>query len=51
MEREKPDAADRKCNEVTIWYTRKMLQSKYGYTFANRLATVFDTERLLLMAR
>ncbi|MDR1672233.1 MAG: hypothetical protein LBS09_02030 [Bacteroidales bacterium] len=46
--KEKPTSST--CNETTIWYMRKILESKYGYTYASRLMAVFDAERLLLMA-
>jgi hypothetical protein len=46
---EKPDLDDRKCNETTIWYTRKILETKYGYTYASRLSSLFDSRKLLLM--
>ncbi|MDR1864860.1 MAG: hypothetical protein LBR08_04740 [Bacteroidales bacterium] len=49
--REKPELENRKCNEATIWYTRKMLEDKYGYTYASRLSSLFDTRKLLLMTQ
>jgi len=33
LQKEKPNAKNRTCNEFTIWYTRKMLETRYGYTF------------------
>lgn len=42
LENEKPNLEDRTCNEATIWYTRKILESRYGYTYANRLSAIFD---------
>ena len=49
LENGKPDLASRTCNESTIWYTRKILEKKYGYTYAGRLSAIFDTRKMLLM--
>ncbi|MDR2036694.1 MAG: hypothetical protein LBQ60_02085 [Bacteroidales bacterium] len=51
LQNEKPDLENRKCNETTIWYTRKILETKYGYTYASRLSSIFDTRKLLLMTQ
>ena len=48
LQREKPDLKDRACNESTIWCTRKILETKYGYTYASNF---FDTRRMLLMTQ
>ncbi|MDR1667512.1 MAG: hypothetical protein LBS03_07475 [Bacteroidales bacterium] len=48
---EKPNLADRKCNETTIWYTRKVLESEYGYTYLNRLASLIDARRLMMIGK
>jgi len=46
LQREKPEK-NRTCNESTIWYTRKFLESKYGFTYTNELTNFFDTRRFL----
>jgi hypothetical protein len=51
LQKEKPDLKNRKCNESTIWYTRKILETKYGYTYASGLTVLFDTRKMLLMTR
>ena len=45
--KEKPDLKNRTCNESTIWYTRKMLEEKYGYTYTKGLSVFFSTRKLL----
>jgi len=47
LQREKPNLNDRTCNESTIWYTRKFLETKYGFTYTNQLTNFFDTRRFL----
>ena len=47
LQKEKPDLKNRTCNESTIWYTRKILETKYGYTYTNGLTTLFDTRKML----
>jgi hypothetical protein len=47
LQREKPDLKNRTCNESTIWYTRKFLETRYGYTYANELTNLFDTRKIL----
>ncbi|MDR3093902.1 MAG: hypothetical protein LBU62_04580 [Bacteroidales bacterium] len=51
LKAEKPDISMRTCNETTIWFVRKMLETKYHYNYTNRLASLFDSRRLLLMAQ
>ncbi len=51
LENEKPDPEDRACNESTIWYTRKILEKKYGYTYASGLTALFDARKMLLMTQ
>ena len=51
LQKEKPDLKNRTCNESTIWYTRKILETKYGYTYTSGLATLFDTRKMLLMTQ
>jgi len=48
LQKEKPDLKHRTCNESTIWYTRKILETKYGLTYTNELTNLFDTRKLLL---
>jgi len=45
--KEKPDLKNRTCNESTIWYTRKILETKYGCTYTSGLAAFFDTRKML----
>lgn len=40
LQKEKPDLNNRTCNEQTIWYIRKILESKYGYTYLSQLNPV-----------
>jgi hypothetical protein len=47
LQREKPDLRNRTCNESTIWYTRKFLETRYGYTYTNELTNLFDARRML----
>lgn len=47
LENEKPDLKNRTCNESTIWYTRKILETKYGYTYTSGLKAMFDTRKML----
>ena len=47
LQREKPDLKNRTCNESTIWYTRKFLETRYGYTYTNELTNLFDARRML----
>jgi len=49
LQKEKPDLKNRTCNESTIWYTRKILETKYGYTYTAGLANMFDTRKMLQM--
>jgi hypothetical protein len=51
LQKEKPDLKNRTCNESTIWYTRKILETKYGYTYASGLTALFDTRKMLLMTQ
>jgi len=51
LQKEKPVLAYRTCNESTIWYTRKMLETKYGFTYTSGLTNLFDTRKMLLMAK
>jgi hypothetical protein len=44
LQREKPDSKNRTCNEPTIWHTRKILETKYGYTYPSGLTAIFDTQ-------
>jgi len=46
LQREKPEK-NRTCNESTIWYTRKFLETKYGLTYMNELTNFFDTRKML----
>jgi len=47
LQREKPNLKDRTCNESTIWYTRKFLETRYGFTYTNELTNFFDTRKNL----
>ena len=47
LQREKPNLKNRTCNESTIWYTRKFLESKYGLTYNNELTNFFDLRKML----
>ena len=47
LQREKPYLKNRICNESTIWYTRKFLETKYGLTYTNELTNLFDKRKLL----
>jgi len=47
LQREKPNLKNRTCNESTIWYTRKFLESKYGLTYNNELTNFFDSRKML----
>jgi len=51
LQKEKPMLASRTCNESTIWYTRKMLETKYGFTYTSGLTNLFDTRKMLLMTK
>ena len=51
LQKEKPELKNRTCNESTIWYTRKILETKYGYTYTSGLTTLFDTRKMLLMTQ
>jgi len=51
LQKEKPVLANRTCNESTIWYTRKMLETKYGFTYTSGLTNLFDTRKMLLMTK
>ena len=46
LQREKPEK-NRTCNESTIWYTRKFLETKYGFTYTNELTNFFGTLKML----
>ena len=48
LQNEKPDETNRICNESTIWQTRKMLETKYGFTYTNGLTSFFGTRKMLL---
>ena len=47
LQNEKPNLQNRTCNESTIWQTRKILETKYGYTYTNGLKVFFDTRKML----
>jgi len=47
LQREKPNLKNRTCNESTIWYTRKFLETRYGFTYTNELTNFFDSRRIL----
>jgi hypothetical protein len=47
LKREKPYLKNRACNESTIWYTRKYLETKYGLTYTNELTNLFDSRKNL----
>jgi len=47
LQNEKPNLKNRTCNESTIWYTRKILETKYGYTYTSGLKVFFDTRRMV----
>ena len=49
LQKEKPDLKDRICNESTIWFTRKILETKYGLTYTNELTNLFDARKMLVM--
>ena len=49
LQNEKPDETNRICNETTIWRTRKILETKYGFTYTNGLTSFFGTRKMLLM--
>jgi hypothetical protein len=51
LQKEKPDLKNRTCNESTIWHTRKILETRYGYTYSSGLTAMFDTPRMLLMTQ
>ncbi len=51
LRNEKPNLEDRICNESTIWCTRKILETKYGHTYASRFAILLEARKLLLMTR
>ncbi len=51
LESEKPNSENRTCNESTIWCTRKILEKKYGYTYASGLTALFDARKMLLMTQ
>jgi hypothetical protein len=51
LQKEKPELKYRTCNESTIWQTRKILETKYGYTYTSGLTTFFDTRKMLLMTQ
>ena len=51
LQQEKPDFKNRTCNEPTIWYTRKILEAKYRYTYASGITTMFSTRKMLLMTQ
>ncbi|MDR1155376.1 MAG: hypothetical protein LBL04_11770 [Bacteroidales bacterium] len=51
LQKEKPDLKNRTCNESTIWYMRKILETRYGYTYASGLTALFDTRKMLLMTQ
>ena len=48
LQNEKPDVTNRICNESTIWQTRKILETKYGFTYTNGLTSFFGTRKMLL---
>ena len=47
LQNEKPNLKNRTCNESTIWYTRKILETKYGCTYTSGLIVMFDTRKML----
>jgi len=49
LQKEKPDMKYRTCNEYTIWHTRKILETRYGYTCTSSLNNLFGTRKFLLM--
>jgi len=49
LQNEKPDVTNRICNESTIWQTRKILETKYGFTYTNGLTAFFGIRKMLLM--
>ena len=51
LKNEKPNLEDRTCNESTIWCTRKILETKYGHTYASRFIFFYEARKLLLMTR
>jgi len=51
LKRKKPHIRNRTCNEFTIWHVRKVLETKYGYSYTNGLAAMFDTHKMILMAQ
>jgi len=48
LQKEKPDMRHRICNESTIWFTRKILETKYGFTYTSELANMFDNRKALM---
>jgi len=50
LQRKKPNISNRTCNESTIWRVRKILETKYGFSHANGLANLFDTNRMVVLA-
>ena len=48
LQNEKPYLRDRTCNESTIWHTRKILETKYGYNYTNGLKVLFNTQKMLV---
>ena len=49
MQKEKPHLNSRTCNESTIWQVRKILETKYGYTYKSGLTSFFNTQKMLVM--
>lgn len=47
LQREKPYLKNRICNESTIWYMRKFLETRYGFTYTNELTNFLDSRRTL----
>ena len=47
LQREKPNLKNRTCNEPTIWYMRKFLETRYGFTYTNELTNFFDSRKNL----
>ena len=46
LQKEKPFVEKRICNEATIWQTRKILETRYGYKYTTGLIALFDPSRL-----
>ena len=51
LQKEKPNMRHRTCNESTIWYTRKILETRYGLSYTNELSNLFDARKILAISR